>query len=258
MNATDLAPGLVEGTPLENTFMLARTDSDAAPRPFVVPAATGAGIVAMSIFKGMTYPILPWFDAAAVETVVDVGANVGAASAWFRLHYPSARVVAFEPHPEAFAFLARNAETFGFEARPYGLWRSACKATLRDGVPECGTVTASLCENRTNTENLIPIELRAAWGELDALGAIDILKIDTEGAEWPILSMTPRVWMTPILYLEIHSEEDRLLIDKFLAPTHILYSGTIYAPHKAEFVYVRRAILPAEYELQAFRLPAEM
>ena len=42
------------------------------------------------------------------ETVLDLGANIGIASAWFRGRYPAARIVAVEPDPDTFAKLERN------------------------------------------------------------------------------------------------------------------------------------------------------
>lgn len=253
MNSDDLAAGLVEGNPRDGTFLLARPGEE--PRPFLASRFNGAAVVASSIFQGTTYPIMPWLDAAAVETIVDVGANIGAASAWFRLHYPAARILSYEPHPEAYHYLAHNAAVFGYEPKPYGLWRCDRPASLHDGVPECGTVTASLAKHGTNTENMVAIELRDAGAELGPL-RIDILKIDTEGAEVPILNALPikTIIDTSVIYIEVHSEEDRLRIDSLLSPSHILFSGTIFAPHKAELVYARRALLPASYEEQAFRL----
>ena len=42
------------------------------------------------------------------ETILDLGANIGIASAWFRGRYPAARIVAVEPDPDTFAKLERN------------------------------------------------------------------------------------------------------------------------------------------------------
>ena len=45
--------------------------------------------IANDIFAGVTYPIIPLVS--GVKTVVDVGANVGAASVYFATAYPDAR-----------------------------------------------------------------------------------------------------------------------------------------------------------------------
>jgi FkbM family methyltransferase len=44
-----------------------------------------------------------------IPTIVDAGANIGAASLWFLSTYPRAAVVAIEPEPDNFAILQLNA-----------------------------------------------------------------------------------------------------------------------------------------------------
>jgi len=51
--------------------------------------------IANDIFAGITYPIVP--SVSGVTTVVDIGANVGAASVYFAMAYPDAKIYAFEP-----------------------------------------------------------------------------------------------------------------------------------------------------------------
>lgn len=44
-----------------------------------------------------------------VPTIVDAGANIGAASIWFKNTYPDAHVIAVEPEPENLSMLRKNA-----------------------------------------------------------------------------------------------------------------------------------------------------
>lgn len=46
--------------------------------------------------------------AGQIPVIVDAGANIGAASLWFRRKYPAAHIVAIEPDPANFAMLERN------------------------------------------------------------------------------------------------------------------------------------------------------
>jgi hypothetical protein len=64
--------------------------------------------IAHEIFAGRSYPFLPFVE--SVETIVDIGANVGAAAVWFARCYPDAVVYALEPAAEPYAVLSRNAE----------------------------------------------------------------------------------------------------------------------------------------------------
>lgn len=237
----------------DHTFRLVPADApaDTPSRDFVVPSTGGHAVVAQSVFQGTCYPIV--LKPEGVQTIVDIGANCGAASAWFRLHYPSAYIRAYEPHPAAFAYLARNAAAFDIDARPFGLYLYPKTMLLRDGVDECGTVVASVCPHPTNTPFGHEIALRGVTDEIGDLH-IDILKIDTEGCELPILRGV-RHWEPRAIYLETHSDEDRREVDKMLADTHILFASRTFMPHKSEHTYVRRSLLPPEAEAQAFRLP---
>jgi len=50
--------------------------------------------IANDIFAGTTYPNIPFVS--GVKTILDIGANVGAASVYLAMSYPESRVYAFE------------------------------------------------------------------------------------------------------------------------------------------------------------------
>jgi hypothetical protein len=109
------------------------------------------------------------------------------------------------------------------------------------------SVTNSLLRSPLNTGQSVPVELRPADEVLRELGidVIDILKIDTEGYEVPILSKMAD-WLAKVgcLYLEYHHADDRIALDRMLAETHWLCMGRINSPHRGEFVYISRDRMP--------------
>src|SRR5688500_2363157 len=50
------------------------------------------------------------------RTIMDAGANIGLAAAYFNSAYPGAHIICFEPNPEAFEFLKENMQTNGINA----------------------------------------------------------------------------------------------------------------------------------------------
>lgn len=179
---------------------------------------TTEGIVA-----GETYPLVP--DLTDVETVVDVGANCGVASVYFSLAYPGATVHALEPAEGPFAVLSRNASRFArIRPEPIGLYsEDRGEVPLYQGVH--GTGTGSILESESTTGESEPIELRSArgWVESANIDRIDVLKVDTEGCEVPILTgLEPFLADVRVIYLEYHSEDDRRAIDRLLEPTHVM------------------------------------
>src|SRR5262249_21565594 len=143
-------------------------------------------MVATDILAGRTYPKI---DAAAgVRTVVDVGANVGAAAVWFSLAYPDATIHALEPAREPFALLARNtADRPRVTAHNLGLFSADRSAPLHHGALD--TVTASVGRSHLTRAETETVQLRsvADWLREQAIDRVDVLKLDTEGCEVAIL-----------------------------------------------------------------------
>lgn len=193
------------------------------------------------VLSGRAYPLVPYLDPP--QTVVDCGGNAGAAACFFAKAYPQARILSFEPGQRIFSYLARNTAQFpNVQVFPFGLADRNSAAKLWSGRDS--TVTQSLFANSyTAEENAERVELRDAAPALRELGVerIDILKLDTQGSELPILrSLAPFVADVSAIYVEYHSEDDRIAIDALLRPTHMVVSGRIEIPHIGELCYVNK------------------
>jgi FkbM family methyltransferase len=177
-----------------------------------------------------------------IATIADVGANQGIAAAYFRGVYPAARIVCFEPFPGAWTVLAMNAVAIGnCEPMQYGLSDHDGEELFYPGLT--GSAVGSFSRGALTQSNGIGLPVRAA---LDAfrecrLDAPDIVKIDTEGSERPILeSLEPAIARVKLVYIEFHSEADRQWIDKSLTRTHTLWHGEIVRPDLGLLCYLRR------------------
>jgi FkbM family methyltransferase len=216
--------------------------------PFHLFKTSACFQVANDIFAGVTYPHVPFVS--DVKTVVDVGANVGAASVYFAIAYPEACVYAFEPDSSPFSLLQRNVETLPeITVFPFGLYSSEKTLTLFHGKSD--SVESSVCPSVRTGDESESIRLADAFRFLSERGVtqIDVLKIDTEGCEVPILrSLKPYLSQVKVLYLEYHSERDRRMIDELLAETHVLWRGHINFAYRGEFCYLKRDLVPDENE----------
>ena len=100
--------------------------------------------VANSIFAGTTYPTIPFVT--GVKTIVDIGANVGAASVYFAIAYPEAQVYAFEPGSAPFSLLQQNVEPLrNVTVFPFGLYSREQTLSLFHGKND--SVESSLCSS---------------------------------------------------------------------------------------------------------------
>ncbi len=218
------------------------------PLPFNLFKTEVSFQVANSIFAGATYPTISFVS--DVKTIVDIGANVGAASVYFAIAYPDAKVYAFEPGSAPLALLQQNVEPLrNVTVFPFGLHSREQRLSLFQGKND--SVESSLCSTpRTGSESE-EIRLLSAPDFLASQGVnrIDILKIDTEGCEVPILrSLNAYLPEVKALYVEYHSERDRRMIDEMLAGTHVLWRGHVTLAYRGEFCYLKRELVPDESE----------
>jgi FkbM family methyltransferase len=211
---------------------------DGSPFTLCFPDDYGTKHVFNEVFHEKCYQQVPGIG--EVTQIIDIGANVGMAAAYFRCIYPHAHIVAFEPDPRALAFLTENAKAIGnTQVQPYGLSGADTTAQLFLGNT---TVTTSLVGGHSSQS--CQIELHDAARALTGLGiqTADILKVDTEGAEIAILhSLRGTVLPSAkVVYLEFHSHADRLMIDALLVGTHVLWQAQIDRMNRGQLTYVHR------------------
>lgn len=209
---------------------------------------------ASDILAGRTYPIVPFLP--DVKTILDIGANVGATSVFLGLYYPHAQIFSVEPQAMPYEILTSNIqENPNNKCFNLGLFDCDKSAPLYHSWVESGT--ASIGQSWLNTYNHEMIQLRdaATWAQEQGIQSIDILKIDTEGCEYQILtSLRSFLSTVSVIYLEYHSEEDRRLIDDLLADSHVLYHGRINKAHCGELTYVRSNLGQYSPELHKHRI----
>jgi FkbM family methyltransferase len=205
------------------------------------------------IFAGTEYPLLP-LRGYAPRLIVDVGANIGATAVFFALNYPSAKLLCYEPARENAVFLERNVAPFPqVETRTCGLAAEAAAARLYHGNSQ--SMQHSLYRSSETTAHYETIELRAAGIELAEIPDGSILKLDTEGAEVPILrALAGRMSALDMIYLEYHSEEDRRAIEAMLAADFVLASSHASWPHRGSNQYVARRLTARFPELDQLRI----
>jgi FkbM family methyltransferase len=193
------------------------TSTDKKTLQLKAPNDGSIRFVLKEIFEGRCYPIVA--DIGDVRSILDVGANVGLAAGHFRSHYPAAKIYCVEPDLRAFSYLRANATVIGnCEVYNVGLWDCDCTQILNLGA---STVLTSALGKETGAKASIQCLGSAKF--CSGIGTIDVLKIDTEGAEVPILwGMRQLLADIKVIYLEFHSHMDRCVIDVLLSETHAL------------------------------------
>jgi FkbM family methyltransferase len=154
----------------------------------------------------------------SVRTVLDIGANVGITALYFSEIFPRASIYAFEPVPDNYALLQKNTANCA-RIRGFNFGLGAADATLElygsDNPSNFGGF--SLHAAGSNVEKKTSVRIRNAAGALQeaGVGEVDVIKIDTEGAEYDILTALPEQTLRSAKYIvgELHGNKDFALLE---------------------------------------------
>ena len=154
----------------------------------------------------------------AVRVVLDIGANVGVTALYFSQVFPNAAIYAFEPAPDNFAVLQKNVANCA-RIRAFNFALGSRDATLglyaSDNPVNFGGY--SLHATGSDTSKRVSIPVRNVAGVLAELSltSVDVVKVDTEGAEWDILTAFPEAVLASAKYVtgELHGNKDFALLD---------------------------------------------
>jgi FkbM family methyltransferase len=205
-------------------------------------------ITCEAILSGATYRAIPFVRDVGV--VMDIGANVGAASVFFSLLYPDATIYAFEPGSRQFRLLKVNTDDrSNVHAHNFGLHSSNLEVPLYRGTYDSGMSSVNKSESTRDDSESITLRSVREWLEENSIPRIDVLKIDTEGCEVPILEalgdLLPSV---KVIHLEYHNDDDRKEFDRLLGDTHLLMWGHMMV-HLGEVTYAAKDAFESEEEL---------
>ena len=177
--------------PTELTYRLADGLS------IVCPNLPGARVPIYEVFADDAYH-LEWFtsDLGDDPRAVDIGGHIGCFSLAFARQHPRGRVETFEASPSTAAYTIRNMELNGFDDRVtvHHAAVSSSSGTLQFADNAGGSGLNGLtAPEGTPTIEVPAVTLVEAFAAAD--GPVDVVKIDTEGAEYDIvLASDPSDW----------------------------------------------------------------
>lgn len=138
------------------------------------------------------------------SVILDIGANIGVTSVWLTKKFPAAKIYSFEPLPENFSILLKNISSYpNITALNYGLGDKDGQFEFYENEDNANKGGGSIYKLNSdeskhgtskNYRDPVKINIREASSALNEnnIDHIDILKIDTEGAEFDILSSIPK------------------------------------------------------------------
>jgi FkbM family methyltransferase len=165
---------------------------------------SGDFFVFHEVFTFLCYKLPDRLAPQCPRAIVDLGANIGLATLFLASRFPGATHVCVEPNPSNLMVLRRNLSFLGqrLQIVEAAVADKPGEAAFDDSPWSWG---GHLVESRSSTRlvSCVTVEEIISGGRLDA---VDILKVDIEGAEKRVFSRGPR-WLQRIgcMIVELHN-----------------------------------------------------
>lgn len=146
--------------------------------------------------------------------ILDIGAHIGSATVYFARKYPAARIFSLEPHPDNFELLRKNVAPYpGVRAFNLGLGSDSGSFPMFEHPDPSSTSGRSLLpEFGDGVPTARPVQIRntAEFLRAEGISQVDLIKIDTEGAEHAILTSFPEEVLQQVRWIigELHDVRD--------------------------------------------------
>jgi FkbM family methyltransferase len=158
------------------------------------------------------------------EWIIDLGAHIGLSSVYFLGNYPTANVLAVEPHPASFALLQHNLRPWIDSGRCRVLhaaaWGADCflsPETLTVPYPAGFRIEPKSIATEEEPGSIQGFSMSTLI-ELTPPGKVDLVKIDVEGSE-AILFTSDLSWLRAVKCLAVELHDDlraRLSFDELM------------------------------------------
>ncbi len=136
--------------------------------------------------------------------IIDAGANIGVATAWFLSQYPGAIVHCFEPQSDNFRLLKANLG----KVEGVHLHRAAVGAASGEIVLHLaahGAEHSTACSDSSQSSEVVPVVRLADLFKEHRFERIDLLKLDVEGSEIDaLLGLGDHLEMVRVIVGEVH------------------------------------------------------
>lgn len=141
------------------------------------------------------------------KVIVDCGANIGLAAAYFKNRYRDAKIISIEPEPSNYELLLRNTAAYtNVHCINAGIWCRSAHLLIEDNG--YGNWGFQVKEVDSGTDKTIEALSITDIMEKYEINQIDILKIDVEGSEKELFEMGFERWLpkTRVVIIELHEQ----------------------------------------------------
>jgi len=147
------------------------------------------------------------------STILDIGGNIGVVSAYLAHRFPQAQIFAFEPVPENFDLLLKNTSICrNVKGFPVALGKENDLQGIYTSSNPRNFGGYSVFEKESDGSVKMSVPIRNPGDFLRELGIpkVEVIKIDTEGAEYDILTAIDPEMLQSVQWIagELHGIND--------------------------------------------------
>lgn len=157
-------------------------------------------------------------DNIAPDVIFDIGGNIGIASIYYAIKFPNAMIYTFEPIKENFEILSKNIKEYK-NIKAFNIALGNEDGEIEMNLSDCDTNFGGgsmydIGVNKSKTQK-VKIFKPSTIIEKEKIEKIDFIKIDTEGAEYDILSSFDKNILGNVKWIigELHGINDFKLLD---------------------------------------------
>lgn len=214
--------------------------------------------IVAEVLSGASYNYQLLDSLGSRSVIVDCGANIGSFSLACKTRLPDCQIIAVEPDKGLFDALKGNLSHHD------SVLLIQAALTDYDGTISLKSGKNDGVSNSIFTGEMVSeaspsiVESKAMCGFLadikERYQGIDVLKMDTEGAEWFLLDVpAPTLSDIDVIYMEFHSADFFPRLCNKLDATHVIHDAKIRFPHRGEVAWIRRDLLATEQEIYEIR-----
>ncbi|MDO8176896.1 MAG: FkbM family methyltransferase [Undibacterium sp.] len=214
--------------------------------------------IVAEVLSGSSYQFSLLELLGSKPVIVDCGANIGSFSLACKTQIADCQIIAVEPDKNLFAALTDNLRDYdSVTLIQAALTDRNGTISLMNGKND--GVANSIFKGEMVLENSSTIvESKATLDFLTNIKQryqrIDVLKMDTEGAEWYLLDLPEDILAdVGLIYMEYHSADFFPLFCHKLHTTHVIHNAKIRFPHRGEVAWIRKDLITAEQKTYEIR-----
>jgi FkbM family methyltransferase len=148
------------------------------------PQPTTDTITGYEIFSAEAYEKPQQVPTFSPKFIVDIGANVGHSLVYWANLYPESKLIAFEPHPEHLLMVYKNLQHNSLLNRVHVVGSAASNKNAKSFLTNNENESIVVDDYQAG---VFQIKVRDLFEEIEN-ETVDLLKMDIEGGEYPILA----------------------------------------------------------------------